>query len=467
MTIINKTSFLCGIGGSGMSALAYLLLQQGHRVCGSDRSHDCGESPEKFSQLEKSGVHLFPQDGSGLTADVDELIVSSAVEDTIPDVKSARAHHVPIRKRADILAGLFNKAKIGIGVGGTSGKSTVTGMVSVICHRAGVDPMVMNGGIMNDFAGEDSLGNAVAGEGDVFVTELDESDGSIALFRPAIAILTNITLDHKSMTELRALFGDYVAAATQGAVINCDDEEAAKMLEIHPQTVTYGIDNPEADLKADISGDGVVIVKDGIRGEQAKLTLRVPGKHNISNALAALAAAGLAGVPLQDAVQALNHFTGIRRRFDIIGTAAGVTVIDDFAHNPDKIAATLATLKEATGRVMVIFQPHGFGPTRMMKNELVSSFVEGLGVDDLLLMPEIYYAGGSAAKDISSRDIVAAVDNAGTRALFLESRAAIQSFVHQNAVSGDRIIVMGARDDTLHDFAEDILSGFKDNRAIA
>src|SRR3954468_16074263 len=203
-----KSYFFCGIGGSGMLPLACILRDHGAEVAGSDRSLDQGRGGEKFAFLERQGIRLFPQDGSGLTSPDQILVASAAVEDSVPDIAAARRLGAERLTRAELLAHLFNDAALSIGVAGTSGKSTVTGRIAWILHGAGREPIVMNGAVMKNFATPDTpFASALAGRGDLFVSEVDESDGSIALFRPTIAVLNNVSLDHKSLDELRALFG--------------------------------------------------------------------------------------------------------------------------------------------------------------------------------------------------------------------------------------------------------------------
>ncbi|HEY8191776.1 MAG TPA: Mur ligase family protein, partial [Alphaproteobacteria bacterium] len=438
-----------GIGGSGMSALALLLQARGWTVRGSDRSRDRGETPDKFAALGRQGFELCPQDGSGVTG-ADLLIVSSAVEDTIPDVRAAKEKGIPIRKRADMLAEMSNAAEVSIGIAGTSGKSTTTAMTGWILSQAGKNPTIANGAHMANFNGA----NAVTGGVSAFVAEVDESDGSIALFNPAVAVVTNMSLDHKPMAELRTLFADYISRA-KTAIINLDDPETLALGQGKPHVRTFAVENPTADFHAcDIMPlpDGVSFTVKGI-----PVMLRVPGRHNVANALAAMAAAEAAGVSVKDAAQALGEYRGIKRRFEIIGTANGVTVIDDFAHNPDKIAATLRALHEHPGRVLAFFQPHGFGPTKLMRADLVATLGRELGRDDILFMPEIYYAGGTATRDISSADIVADVTRQGRSARFFPTRAEIAEWLATIARLGDRIVIMGARDDTLSVFANDVL----------
>jgi UDP-N-acetylmuramate--alanine ligase len=185
--------------------------------------------------------------------------------------------------------------------------------------------------------------------------------------------------------------------------------------------------------------------------------LQVPGRHNAANAVAAIAACGAIGVSVEASAEALCSFLGIGRRLQVVGQAGGVTVIDDFAHNPDKIAASLATLKAQPGRVIAVFQPHGFGPTRFLKDGLIAAFAEGLGIEDVLVMPEIFYAGGTAQKDISSAHLIEAVVAAGRKGMFVPDRKEIIGHLMDMAQPGDRIVVMGARDDTLTEFAREIL----------
>ena len=440
---------MCGVGGSGMSALAFLMQSRGWRVCGSDRSRDRGETPEKFAALAERGITLYPQDGSGITGETSLLIVSSAVEDTIPDVRSAKEKNVPIKKRAAVLAEMFNAADLSVGVAGTSGKSTTTAMTGWILGHAGKDPTVINGAQMANFDGR----NAMTGDGP-FVAEIDESDGSIALFNPSIAVVTNISLDHKSMEELRALFGGYLNRA-KTAIVNLDDAELIALTGAAQNCLSFSLANAKADFYArDIvpSHNGVTFNVNGV-----PVRLRVPGRHNVANALAALAAAHAAGASLAEAAAALAEYRGIRRRFEFVGEKNGVIVIDDFAHNPDKIAATLRTLHEQPGRIIAIFQPHGYGPTKLMREELVRTFAANLAADDFLLMPEIYYAGGTATKDISSADIVNGITSTGKNAKFFSQRPLIVDYATAMARPGDRIVIMGARDDTLPVFAETIV----------
>src|SRR5687767_7420603 len=238
--------FFCGIGGSGMLPLATILRGQGAEVAGSDRSHDQGRTPEKFAWLERQGFALFPQDGSGVTSAEQTLVASAAIEDTVPEVVRARALGCPRMTRAELLAALFNAATEGIAIGGTSGKSTVTGMLGWIMHEAGRNPTIMNGAVMKNFVSDEvPFASARVGAGPVFVSEVDESDGSIALYRPEVAVLLNLSLDHKSLEELRVLFGDFVAVSPRAA-LNFDCEETRALAGHARELLSFGIDHPEA-----------------------------------------------------------------------------------------------------------------------------------------------------------------------------------------------------------------------------
>ena len=199
----HNSYFFCGIGGSGMSALAQLLASRGAEVSGSDRSFDRGETPAKFASLQEQGIRLCPQDGTGVTADTGALVVSTAIEDSVPDVRAAMDYGIPIKRRAEVLAEVFSSHTVRIAIGGTSGKSTVTGMLGHILQKLGKDPTVVGGAVTLGAASSGGLGNVIAGTGDICVIEADESDGSIELYYPSVSVLTNLTLDHLPMERLK------------------------------------------------------------------------------------------------------------------------------------------------------------------------------------------------------------------------------------------------------------------------
>ena len=457
----NKSYFFCGIGGSGMLPLANIVRDAGATVAGSDRALDQGRLGAKFEWLQSLGIDLFAQDGSGLISGDQILIASAAIEDSVPDVAKANALGCARMTRAELLADLFNNAPRSVAVGGTSGKSTVTGMIGWILTDAGLDPTIMNGAVMKNFVADDApFASARVGQGDVFVSEVDESDGSIALFTPEVAVLNNVSLDHKSLEELRQLFGDFAKKA-KTSVWNADDAETVALIEplALAGAISFGFS-----AQADFRATDIVDLPLGSRftlhamGDTHDVALIVPGRHNIANALAAIAAATALGVTVAQAVRAIERFNGLARRFDIVGTANNITVIDDFGHNPDKIAATLATLKAFPGRIIAFFQPHGYGPIRVMGAELAGVFADMLGKDDHLILCDPVYFGGTVDKSIGSQSITDAVTAAGQNAEYIPSREDCGNRMVDLAQPGDRIVIMGARDDTLSAFAADILA---------
>ncbi len=481
-----------------MLPLANIVRDAGAIVGGSDRALDQGRLGAKFEWLQSLGISLHKQDGSGLTVKDQILVASAAIEDTVPDVAKATELGCTRMTRAELLAELFNAAPRSIAVGGTSGKSTVTGMIGWILTDAGLDPTIMNGAVMKNFVAEDApFASARVGHGGVFVSEVDESDGSIALFAPEVAVLNNVSLDHKSLEELRSLFGDFARGAKH-TIWNADDIETVALIapiaaSISPSPFGAGLGwglSTEAVLsgqapppapplkgrgatrftsfgftdRADVRAVDVIDLPLGSRfilkanGESLPVILQVPGRHNISNALAAIAAAIATGVSVAQAIHAMERFTGLARRFDIVGIAGGITVIDDFGHNPDKTAATLATLKAFPGRVIIFFQPHGYGPIRVMGSELAQVFAQMMRRDDHLILCDPVYFGGTVDRRLGSQSITDAVVAAGKQAEHIPAREACGDRIVELAQPGDRIVIMGARDDTLSAFAAEVLA---------
>lgn len=479
-TVQGQRFFLVGIGGSGMLPLATILAGRGAIVEGSDRGLDQGRVPAKFDSLIARGIRLHPQDGSGIVSAEQIVVASAAVEDTVADIVAATRLGCARMSRAELLSALFNASDLPIGIAGTSGKSTVTGMIGWILHAAGRDPTVMNGAVMKNFAAPDApFASALVGAGDAFVSEVDESDGSIARYVPRVAVLNNVSLDHKALDELRRLFADFAGKA-EVVVANVGDAETAALVAGMANVVTVAVE-AEADLWAEnlvpepfaISFDLVGSLPSPVcapslsRGERdeggtrLRVQLAVPGRHNVANALAAIAAVVAAGIPLEQAVEAIGGFTGLRRRFDFVGEAGGVAVIDDFGHNPDKIAATLDTLHAFPGRLRILFQPHGYGPLKVMRRELVESLTQRLRPDDLLVLPDPVYHGGTVTREVTSADIVADLTAAGRDARHVANRAEAAALLVAEARPGDRIVVMGARDDTLSLLAAEMLESLR------
>ncbi len=454
----NKGYFFCGIGGSGMSALAEYLKKSNIEVLGSDRSFDKGDNAIIKEKLINAGIKLFPQTGEGLENFSGTLVISSAVENTIPDVAKAIDKGLNIIKRSDLLAEIFHTHRTKIAIGGTSGKTTVTAMIGHILLKAGLNPTIINGGNMINLLQDNPnlIGNSFKGDKNFCVIEADESDGSIEKYLPSISVINNISLDHKPLNELRPLFKNFARKADIGTIINIDCTETSLLKEHCHKAITVSLRDKHADIYLQKRVQDTYGISYSLEGKEFKL--KTYGEHNVYNAGVAIAAASLLDIKPQTAAGYLSDFAGTERRFQIIGTNnKNVTVIDDFAHNPEKISATLSTLAGHDGRIVAIYQPHGFAPTRLTKNELVTALGGHLRKNDVLIMPEIFFAGGTATKDISSNDILEEVSRIyGNDCYFFEERKDIVGFLSKHVIPNDVIIVMGARDNSLSLFTKEI-----------
>ena len=441
-----------GVAGSGMSALAQFVAMKGGRASGSDRSFDRGQRPEARAQLEALGVMIHPQDGSGLEGDCAALVVSTAVEEEVPDVAAARRLGVPVLHRSELLAHLVARYRT-VAITGTSGKSTTVALTFEILRGAGRDPSVITGGELVALQREGRWGNAWAGASDLLVIEADESDGSVVRYHPALGVLLNLQRDHKEMEAVAEMFRTFRSQLREGAVVG----EAANLREFAGGATVFGFGDG-----AGLRGEDVALGAEGsaFRAGETAFHLPVPGRHNVENALAAIAACRALGVSLVDMVEPLAAFQGVARRFQVLGSARGVTVVDDFGHNPAKVAASLqaAHLRLGEGgRVLAVFQPHGFGPLRFLRTDFVAAFAEELAPKDRLWFLDVFYAGGTAARDISSGEVVADLAARRVRAEHAPSREWLVRRLVSEARSGDLILVMGARDTSLTDLARAIL----------
>ncbi len=442
-----------GVGGIGMSAIAQVLSEQGHTVSGSDRNYDKQITPYVFSKLLSKGISLHPQDGSGVQENTDFVVVSSAIEEDNPDIKKARTLSKNIIKRADLLAEMFNR-KYGIAIGGTNGKTTVSCMVGYILDYAGLSPTVIVGGCIKNYIDNFHLGNAKTGTSDIISIEADESDGSIVLYTPRIAVITNISKDHKSIDEISKMFVSFSENTTETLIINAECPRL-KMIEFkHKNIITYGLNN-----NAMIRAKNIICkpFQSTFDVDSHSFEINLPGIYNVSNALAAIVVARSLNINDRKTAAALREFRGVQRRMDIIGETDGIRIVDDYAHNPEKVMAAINAVKLGCKRVIAIFQPHGYSPTIFMKEEFINTFINILSPQDVLFMPEIYYAGGTASKNISSADIIKRVKESGKNAFFIEKRTDIIPEIKERAQTGDCILVMGARDNTLTEFCQNIL----------
>lgn len=463
MLLQNQKFFFVGVAGSGMSAIAQYLAGKGFSVSGSDRRFSSAAGDGIRHKLEAAGVETFPQDGSGVREGLSAVVVSTAIEESNPDLKRASELGVPRMHRSEMLARISEGVKT-ICVSGTSGKSTVTGMIWHILNEAGLSPSLLSGAGLVSLEKKGLVGNAIAGNGEWLVAEADESDGTLVRYSPEIGIILNIGKDHKEISELQRIFGEFsrrIVERGKTLIVNEADELSNAFSENH-------LDDFGLEAKAGVQGMDFKPVGYSISfrvrhlGELVPFTVPLPGEHNMMNALAAIAASVKAGVPLRLCAKALESFEGIHRRHQILGTFGGVTVVDDFAHNPAKIFSSIRAAEDFTkGRVIAYFQPHGFGPTRFLRNELVLAVSKALRPGDCIYFSEIFYAGGTVTRDISSADLVSDLKGLDVSAHFVSDREACGLEMVKEAKPGDTILVMGARDDSLSEFAKGITRGLE------
>ena len=426
---------LVGIAGVGMSALAQALLNAGHAVSGSDRFRDQGrENLDVLETLRRTGVKLFPQDGSGITSQTTAVVVSSAIETDNPDLAAAKKLNVPVRHRAELLAELVAGKQL-IAIAGTAGKTTTTALVGHLLAELGADPSVINGGVVLGWQRPDSLGSARKGRDDFWVLETDESDRSLLRFKPDWAIITNISKDHFELGEVVALFRQFAAQVKTGIVCG---PSVAELLRGQPSATLIELSVPR-------------------HSSLATHHPVLPGRHNAENVLLAATLCERLGYEPEKINAALTTFQGVQRRLEKVGERAGVTVFDDYAHNPAKIAAACCAVQPARGRLFAVWRPHGFGPLKLMLGELTDAFAGGLRSQDTVLLLPVFYVGGTTSSATNSDALVAALVARGVAAQLAPDYAALEARVRAALQPGDVVLVMGARDPDLPLFARRLL----------
>ncbi len=450
----NKSRFhYAGISGSGMSALAQFQTMTGKKVSGSDRAFDRDAHNETRPKLERLGITIYPQNGSGVGEDCKALVVTSAVEETVPDYIQAKKLGIPIIHRSEILAGFVNKYRT-VAIGGTSGKSTVVAMIFEILHRLEYHPSVITGGNLVLLEENGLLGNAWVGNSEILIIETDESDGTITRYEPSIGIVLNLSKDHKELHEIKEMFVKF-RNNTKDEFIIGEDENLAGIAN-NAQVFGFGERAAIRAKEVEIHPTNSEFLVDGVL-----FNIPVPGRYNVKNALAAIAVCRTLGVGIPEMKEPLAQFRGVGRRFQSLGIVNGVEVIDDFAHNPAKIRAVIETAQLRAKRVLSVFQPHGFSPTRFLRADLVQAFVDVLRQEDKLWLPEIYYAGGTTKKDFSASDIAKEIASRGKQAVFEPSREVLATRLTEEAQEGDVLLIMGARDPSLPRFAKSVLEKLK------
>ncbi|MBC7626509.1 UDP-N-acetylmuramate--L-alanine ligase, partial [Ferruginibacter sp.] len=446
-----KNVFFIGIAGTGMSAIAQYLAGVEKNVSGSDRYFKEGEFNDIKEKLSAEGIHCFLQNGEGITANTDLVVVSTAIEDTVAEVQKAKLLNIPILKRSEVLA-LIAKSKKTIAVGGTSGKSTTSAMLYDILSAGGLQPGIISGAGLISIIKEGKIGNAKVGKGDWLVIEADESDGSIVQYHPEVGLLLNIDKDHQEIDELMEIFGIFKKNTQQLFVVN-QSNLLAKQLSVNAaHDFGVGTDN-DAGYKAVAFVQNGLTISFNINGTD--FNLNTVGKLNMENALAATAVANHLGVDLSICAAALKNYKGIYRRHQVLGYKHGVWLIDDYAHNPVKCARSMEACQPVADKVIAWFQPHGYGPTRFLRNDFVKEIAEALRPQDEIWMSEIFYAGGTAVKDISASDLIEDLKALGKNAFFVEDRNDFLETARPHLTSNCVLLLMGARDPGLEQFGKE------------
>ena len=447
----NARVHLIGIGGIGLSAIAKVLLEEGQRVSGSDLKL----SPITDG-LVRLGAKVYKGHRAENVGDADLVVISSAVPADNPEVAAAREKAIPVVKR-DWMLGRMMKGRFGIAVAGSHGKTTITAMIALVLTEAGLDPSFIVGGIL------ENLGtNAKAGKGEHFVVEADEYDRTFLGLKPKIAVVTNIEMDHPDcypkLDDLVEVFREFLdLVPANGCVIGCGDEETVREIlgareqrskgagEQGPGVVTYGlnegVDWQAVDVRSsELGGSDFAALHE--RKSVGTFALPIPGLHNVQNALAALAVSDYLGLDLTDVRETLRRFQGTRRRFEVKGEVDGIVVIDDYAHHPTQIRATLATARKCypDREVWAVFQPHTYSRTKALLDEFAESFADA----DHVIVTEIYAAREFDDLGVSAADIVARMDHPEAR--YIPGLNEATDHLLDHLKRGDVLITLGAGD---------------------
>lgn len=433
----SKSCHLVGVAGVGMNALAQALSGGGWRVSGSDRYQDQGQDLEVIRKLKKAGIQFYSQDGRGVQADTGAVVVSTAIEQDNPDIVAAKRLNVPVRHRAEMLAELVAGKEV-VAIAGTSGKTTVTGMVGWLLEQLGADPTVVNGGALTNWADTHRIGNVRTGKSRLCVIEADESDRSLLRFSPDWALITNMSADHFNLEETERLFAQFKSQVKKECLVGWDPAM------------------PWQGLFPILDKQGARFTYDGLEFELPML-----GAHNAENALQAAVLCWRMGFELKPIRDALSQFKGIQRRLEKIGEASGVTILDEYAHNPAKIAAAWRAVAPHYRRVLAFWRPHGYKPLALMFDDLVNTFANLCRPEDRLYLMPVYYAGGTVSKQKDSDELVAKLREKGVPATWMTDYEGLMKDVMAQARAGDVVLCMGARDPGIPQFARDLVANLK------
>ena len=442
-----KRIHFIGVAGVGMSAIAQYLAGTGHIISGSDREFGKEHDLLIMKQLTEAGIQCFPQDGSAIHSSLDGVIISTAIENTVAEFKKAKDLGIKILHRADMLK-IITDTKKTIAVSGTSGKSTSSAMLFHILHQSNLDASIISGAGLVSLQKLGKIGNAYAGKGDWLVIEADESDGTLVKYFPEVGMMLNLDKDHKEMDELHRIFDQFKKNIKETLIVNQAHSSVAQYSQNKKNDIGYSNDVGFKMYEFVQHASGI-----SFKINDTVFEVPVLGQYNMENAAAACAAATFAGATLQQCADALKSYDGIYRRMQLITLKNGITVYDDYAHNPVKIGAAIKSLQPLAKRIIAWFQPHGYGPTRFLRNDFVKEISEVLRAEDQIWMSEIFYAGGTAVKDISANDLINDIKQNNKQAFFIEDRNELPAALKSVLQSGDILLLMGARDPSLETFA--------------
>ncbi|MFA6290979.1 MAG: Mur ligase domain-containing protein [Victivallales bacterium] len=465
MKIPSKIHFV-GVGGIGMSGLAQMLKWLGCDVSGSDRDMDKPENSRIIGSLRNCGIRLFPQDGSFISdGKPDAMIYSTAIENDNPDFKAGS--EIPKFHRAAALSSAITSMKgvTSVAVTGTCGKTTVTSWLAETLVKTGHDPAMLSGGLVNSFASAEFAGNFRPGKGKFFIYEADESDKSLLAFNPDYSLILNIGNDHYPINELADVFRKFIGSTSKGAVI---EESVAEYIgELDGGRIRHSVFGSGAKCGWRLlsyrteNKIPTAVIEDKSRGIRISLALPSPGLHMAMNAVSVLATLEMLGLYDPDCHRHISSFGGVWRRFNIKGRLpTGALVIDDYAHNPEKIGSCIRTAKEITaGRLFAVFQPHGFGPLKFMKDNLFKELEKVISKEDKFIFLPVFYAGGTTAFSPTSEEVVSEFDlKAEGNFLFFKNRDHLEKYLKSETCADDTVAVMGARDNSLSTWTEKILN---------
>ena len=432
-----------GIGGAGMSALAYVLIKRGYDVSGSDLN-----AGHMSAHLAEEGAMVYMGHDACQVDDADAVVVSTAIHANNPELVASKAKGLPVLHRSDVLAALLNNAK-GVAVAGAHGKTTTSAMISCIAAESGIDPTIVIGGEVTSLGG-----NARNGAGPYVVAEADESDGSFLKFYPHLAVVTNIEddhLDHYGTEEnIYKAFKQFLGNITEGgkAILCADNAKVRRLAQETDKTVlTYGIEGEDADFVAKNITYGVNGTTYDLYCHNELLTqvhLIVPGRHNVLNSMGAFVAAREMGIAMEKILASLAKFGGAKRRFETKGKIEGVWIVDDYAHHPTEIGVTLKAARQTQPkRLLCVFQPHRYTRTQLLFDEFCASFV---GCDELIIV-DIYAAGEDPIEGVSSAKLAEGIHAAtGQKVQYIPRLAKAEEYLQAQAQAGDLIMTIGAGD---------------------